>query len=197
MPKFEYTLDKLVPLLHKLAETLDSKAAVADALANDHAKHPGEAMEAMKQQRRAVSGTEFAKVCREAAGRLRGKIKTESRSFEAPTLLEVLEYAASKHPEWPREDVERWYRHFESCGWVIGKNKPMKDWKSAASNGCSNWREKNPGRHIAADRAKFTDRNGDPNGWSEFLKRIGRRYEEHKYSLPFLQAEFRKQGVIQ
>ncbi len=53
--------------------------------------------------------------------------KDEKKSFCKPTPEEVRAYCAERKN---RVDPERWYNHYESVGWKVGRN-PMKDWKAA------------------------------------------------------------------
>ena len=31
-------------------------------------------------------------------------------------------------------DAQAFVDHYDACGWVVGKNKPMRDWKAAVRN---------------------------------------------------------------
>ncbi len=53
--------------------------------------------------------------------------KDGKKGFCKPTLEEVRAYCAERKN---RVDPERWYNHYESVGWKVGRN-PMKDWKAA------------------------------------------------------------------
>ena len=55
------------------------------------------------------------------------KDKGAKSVFCKPTLEEVKAYCAERKN---RVDPERWYNHYESVGWKVGRN-PMKDWKAA------------------------------------------------------------------
>ncbi len=55
------------------------------------------------------------------------KIKEEGELFKKPTLIEVKEYCKERKNH---VDVNKWYNHYESNGWLVGKNK-MKNWKAA------------------------------------------------------------------
>ena len=52
---------------------------------------------------------------------------TRSR-FVRPTLDEVSEYIKVQKYE---VDAEKFIDYYESVGWTVGRNKPMKDWKAA------------------------------------------------------------------
>ena len=47
--------------------------------------------------------------------------------FSKPTLEDVRRYCQERKNS---VDAERWFSHYESNGWKVGKN-PMKDWKAA------------------------------------------------------------------
>lgn len=49
------------------------------------------------------------------------------RAFTPPTIADVRLYCAQRKNQ---VNAERWYAHYESNGWMVGKNK-MKDWKAA------------------------------------------------------------------
>lgn len=49
--------------------------------------------------------------------------------FKKPSIDEIKEYASTGYPV----DAERFYDHYESNGWKIGK-VPMKDWKATVRN---------------------------------------------------------------
>lgn len=48
--------------------------------------------------------------------------------FRKPSFGEVAAYALEMLYDM---DVQAFIDHYEACGWVVGKNKPMKDWKAA------------------------------------------------------------------
>ena len=57
------------------------------------------------------------------------KEEITSSRFKKPTIDQVKEYCKEREN---RVDAERFWHHYESNGWVVGKNKiPMKNWKSA------------------------------------------------------------------
>ena len=51
--------------------------------------------------------------------------------FRKPTVGEVSAYAVEMLYE---IDAQAFVDHYDACGWVVGKNKPMKDWKAAVRN---------------------------------------------------------------
>lgn len=190
--KFEIPIEKLIPDLLKLAELLDAKADAAEKEAKVHALTAGEGQDALKSERRAVSGRYYAKAAREAAGRLRARKATAA--FNAPTLEEVRAYASAKHPTWPAQDLESWYSHFESVGWRVGSGagKPMKDWRAAVDGGVRRWKGSHPAEAAAATRkaAGETEKNGDPQGWGEFCQRQRQPYKPYRFAIQWLQRAF-------
>jgi hypothetical protein len=63
------------------------------------------------------------------------KKRGEKEVFIAPTIFEVTEFAtAEKLPL----DCQKFFNHYQSKGWMVGKSK-MKDWKASARNAASDW----------------------------------------------------------
>lgn len=54
--------------------------------------------------------------------------RTTPARFTKPTIEEIREFC---NENGYRIDAQRFVDYYESCGWVIGKGKPMKDWKAA------------------------------------------------------------------
>ncbi len=60
-----------------------------------------------------------------------GLIKTEpADKFIKPTLDEVWSYMKEMRVEDSKAWAVKWYNHYVSNGWKVGKN-PMKNWKAA------------------------------------------------------------------
>lgn len=57
-----------------------------------------------------------------------GTAKPSRKKFVKPTLEEVESYCDERDNAVP---AQQFIDHYESCGWVVGKGKPMKDWKAA------------------------------------------------------------------
>ena len=105
-----------------------------------------------RQPKREDGSAERAKAWRErkksetnAPERTRTQTNTDKRredikdskgknSFSPPTLDEVKAYCAKRSRG---VDFERWMNHYQSNGWMVGKNK-MVDWKAAVRK----WEEK-------------------------------------------------------
>lgn len=58
-------------------------------------------------------------------------INNKRKRFTPPTVDEVRQYCKERKNQ---VDAERFVDFYTSKGWVIGKNSPMKDWKSAVRN---------------------------------------------------------------
>ena len=67
-------------------------------------------------------------------GEGKGTRDTSRQRFSPPTLNEVKSYCDERGRG---VDSERWMNHYQSNGWMVGKNK-MKDWKAAVRK----WEEK-------------------------------------------------------
>ena len=59
------------------------------------------------------------------------KTKRTSRQFVRPTLEEVAAYCQERGNN---IEPQHFINYYDSCGWTVGKNKPMKDWKAAIRN---------------------------------------------------------------
>ena len=57
----------------------------------------------------------------------------ERKKFKKPKRKEVHKCFYDRGFSYPDGEYEgdRFFDHYETCGWVVGKNKPMKDWKAA------------------------------------------------------------------
>lgn len=62
--------------------------------------------------------------------------KKEKTRFIKPTLEQIKEFIEEKKLLYI--DAEEYYNYFESVGWVVGKNRPMKSWKAS----CMTWNNK-------------------------------------------------------
>lgn len=51
--------------------------------------------------------------------------------FTKPDIAEVAAYAVENGYQM---DPQAFMDHYDACGWVVGKNKPMQDWKAAVRN---------------------------------------------------------------
>lgn len=57
--------------------------------------------------------------------------KKRKEPFVKPDIAEVAAYAAENEL---RLDPQAFMDHYDACGWVVGKNKPMRDWRAAVRN---------------------------------------------------------------
>lgn len=55
-------------------------------------------------------------------------ILKKSSKFQKPTLDEIKDYCSQMNY---KLDAEKFYLYYEQCGWTVGKNKPMKDWRAS------------------------------------------------------------------
>ena len=58
-------------------------------------------------------------------------VRAKRERFSPPSLDDIKTFWQSERL---RGSPDAFRDHYESCGWVIGKGKPMKDWKAAARN---------------------------------------------------------------
>lgn len=65
-------------------------------------------------------------------------LESKSTRFKKPTLQDVQVYMDERDCNLYLTEGESFINYFESVGWVIGKNKPMKDWKAAVRTWLSN-----------------------------------------------------------
>jgi len=54
------------------------------------------------------------------------------RGFRKPTVNELRGYA--REIKYTNFDADRFFDYYECCGWIVGKGKPMKDWRAAVRN---------------------------------------------------------------
>jgi hypothetical protein len=59
------------------------------------------------------------------------KPKEKKTVFRRPSVGEVAAFATENLL---RIDAQAFVDHYDACGWVVGRNKPMKDWKAAVRN---------------------------------------------------------------
>ena len=173
--------------LERLAVFLHRAADVAEAKARQHTE-AREPRLAELESRRALRCQDFSETLNEAISELK-RPRARNEPFKAPTWEQVKAFAVKAG--WPEPDARSWFNHFKSCGWIIGKNKPMKDWLCAAENGFKRWqKDKAPrgnGQRVIAELDK-----GDPQKWEAFLifRKIG--YTEFRYAMDYLKTDFRK-----
>jgi len=85
----------------------------------------------------------------------RSKSKSDSKRFVKPTPQELVAHFESKGSN--RDQAERFFNHYESNGWKVGRN-PMKAWKSAVSNWLkNNYSQPAPSQQLAAPQQSLDD----------------------------------------
>jgi len=67
--------------------------------------------------------------------------KNVSRGFIKPTPDELIDHFTEKGSD--RNEAERFWNYYESKGWVVGKNSPMKNWKASVANWLKNTKPAN------------------------------------------------------
>jgi len=58
-------------------------------------------------------------------------VRGKGKRFQKPTKEEVIAYAKEKGLK--TDIVDKWFNHYESNGWKVGRN-PMRDWKASYRN---------------------------------------------------------------
>lgn len=81
-----------------------------------------------------------------------GKGSRPRKRFRAPTVQEVSEYAEEQSLN---VDAVRFCDYYESCGWTVGRNRPMRDWRAAA-------------RRWSRNEYGDTSREVSADGWYDF-----------------------------
>lgn len=66
--------------------------------------------------------------------------KEKKKRFEKPTIEEVEAYIREKNYD---IDANTFFDYYDSCGWTVGKNKPMVDWKASVRFWNSNRKKNN------------------------------------------------------
>jgi hypothetical protein len=64
--------------------------------------------------------------------------KKRGDKFVAPTFEELKEYYLSEKPDAELSAIQDIYDHYVGCGWVVGKDKPMKDWEACVRRAIRN-----------------------------------------------------------
>jgi len=76
--------------------------------------------------------------------------QTKVAKFIKPTVDQIIAHGL------PKDDAEDFFNYYQSCGWTVGKNKPMKDWESAAT-GWMNRKKKFNGDSGHVSPSKLSD----------------------------------------
>jgi hypothetical protein len=91
------------------------------------------------------------------------KSKRETKRCSPPTLSEIKSYLSEKGIK--TVDAEKFYNHYTSNGWMVGKNK-MKSWKAAIGTWERNEYQIQPQR---AQARLFDPTETDPTSYTEDL----------------------------
>lgn len=78
--------------------------------------------------------------------------------FVKPTIEQISDYIKEKGYHF---DAEQFFYFYESKGWVVGKNSPMRDWHAA----CSTWEAKRKSQEKKEEPTEETACVMDPKEW--------------------------------
>lgn len=109
---------------------LDEKSVSVELLPDNGAR----SSRIVPLERVEIANPEQWEVQKEIAEPAEPDAKTEKAKrtvFRKPTVGEVSAYAVEMLYEM---DAQAFVDHYDACGWVVGKNKPMKDWRAAVRN---------------------------------------------------------------
>lgn len=56
-----------------------------------------------------------------------------------PTLQTWLDEAHTRHPSWPEDDAHDAWSHYEACGWMMARGKPVRSWPACVTNCFKRW----------------------------------------------------------
>lgn len=111
-----------------LDEALDEKSVYVELLPDNGAR----SSRIVPLERVEVANPELWKQQRKIEPEKAAEKPEKKRTvFRKPTVGEVSAYAVEMLYE---IDAQAFVDHYDACGWVVGKNKPMKDWKAAVRN---------------------------------------------------------------
>jgi len=66
---------------------------------------------------------------------------SKKKNFVVPTFDELKEYYLKEKPDAELNAIKDIYDHYVSCGWTVGKNKPMVDWEACVRKAIRNREE--------------------------------------------------------
>jgi hypothetical protein len=78
----------------------------------------------------------------------------KKKVFVKPSFEELRAYYLKEKPDAKEDHVHDIYDHYESCGWTVGKNKPMVDWQACVRKAIRNQNERFAGNHNGNSRTK-------------------------------------------
>jgi predicted phage replisome organizer len=92
-----------------------------------------------------------------------------SKRFIKPNIQQIFEYCQERKNN---VDPEKWFDHYESNGWKVGKNA-MKDWKAAVRT----W-EKNSSTSISRQGGNYSTKTKKEESFDQFKSFAQQRFEE-------------------
>lgn len=96
--------------------------------------------------------------------------------FAPPTIEQCLAHGSTI--ELPEHEVNKFWHHYESQGWKVGKS-PMKVWKSAMAGWKLRWEEKAKSHLEPNETAKMILRQKELDRVEEKMKSIKGSYSEN------------------
>jgi len=98
------------------------------------------------------------------------KVNKSIGKFIIPSVEDLKKYASENGYKY--FDADRFFDYYESIGWTIGKNKPMKDWASAVRN----WIRNNSRFNPEAEAKKISNAAGAEDDQFEAFVRVLRKF---------------------
>lgn len=89
--------------------------------------------EKLREKKKSNSSSEETQSRNAAEITIQKKVEQKSTTsgFKRPLLSEAKSYFEQN--QWPEKEADKFYNHYESNGWMIGKT-PMANWQAAANN---------------------------------------------------------------
>ena len=77
-----------------------------------------------------------------------------------PTIEEIQDYffLQLQDLEVSKEESEKFFNYYGSCGWIVGRNKPMRNWQFAVNNWIKNYKSYKDERANFNKESNFKDR---------------------------------------
>lgn len=127
-------------------------------------------------------------------------------SFKIPLLEEVVIHIKAKKPEWPdgfiRFYAEKFWNSYQSQGWRLSNNVPMKDWKAAFASRWQQLKYKEDQDELAKFKPlKAVQGNFQQGSEIDYIQDIYRDYLRHPtlqddMKLSFVYDEMKKRNLI-
>lgn len=159
-------------ILSNYAKYQDKRDTTATAQRQQSDHHKDTTATAQRQQKPLSS--EYMKEYTEHTEGERGTTKRATR-FVPPTLGEVLQFISENHYA---VDGRRFFEHYESVGWMVGRNK-MKDWKAAVRKWAAEDEQDRKTRAAPAPKKfdNFEPRETQGSAMDEYIKRLEEGYD--------------------